>query len=359
MKQKIIKLIMVLMSLLLFAACGNSKANENKEVNKDVSKTVVVTDMVGREVEIPKEVNRIYCTNPIGTNFIYSIVPEKLIGWNFPQSEKEKQFFCEECKELPILGGWFGKKNTGNIEQILTEKPDLIVNMGGFADIDSTNKLQEQMGVPIVILSGDKISDFSKAYLAFGKMINEEEKAKVLANYIDETLKEIDEKVANIPEEKKARVYYAEGPTGLQTDPATSPHTEVLNIVGGINVADVNMTKGYGRTEVSLEQVLLWNPDVIITDKIEGEDSFFNKVYNDENWQDINAIKNEKIYGIPQLPFSWFDRPPSINRVIGLKWLANELYNEIFDYDMYEESKEFFELFYHTNLTKEQFEEII
>ena len=61
-----------------------------------------------------------------------------------------------------------------------------------------------------------------------------------------------------------------------------------------------------------------------------------------------------KIFGVPKAPFSWIDRPPGPNRILGMRWLAAELYPDYFDYQLEEDVRSFYKLFYHTDLTDEQ-----
>jgi len=92
-------------------------------------------------------------------------------------------------------------------------------------------------------------------------------------------------------------------------------------MAGGVNVADVPMVRGYGRAAASFEQLLLWKPEMIIVQVDHGfahGTENFAKIMSDPAWQNLDAVRNKKVYEIPSLPFGWFDRPPSVNRVIGL-----------------------------------------
>jgi iron complex transport system substrate-binding protein len=82
----------------------------------------------------------------------------------------------------------------------------------------------------------------------------------------------------------------------------------------------------------------------------------YEKIKADPKWKTIKAIQDNKVYAVPSGPFNWFDRPPSVNRVLGLKWLGNLLYPEVYDYDIAEEVREFYKMFYHYDLTDEDIE---
>ena len=68
----------------------------------------------------------------------------------------------------------------------------------------------------------------------------------------------------------------------------------------------------------------------------------------------LKAVQNGAVYGTPNAPFSWVDRPPGPNRIVGMRWLSGLIYPEYLDYDVDEAVREFFQLFYHVELTDEQ-----
>ncbi|NLC11683.1 MAG: ABC transporter substrate-binding protein, partial [Firmicutes bacterium] len=138
--------------------------------------------------------------------------------------------------------------------------------------------------------------------------------------------------------------------------------SEVLDFVGGYNVADIPFKGGGGLSPVTLEQVLLWDPEVIITWSVNGEEPGFlvNHIMNNTDWQSLQAVKSGRVYEAPtNVPFTFFGRLPAANQIIGLKWTGQLLYPEVYDYDIREEIREFYKLFYHLELTEEQLDEIL
>ncbi len=88
----------------------------------------------------------------------------------------------------------------------------------------------------------------------------------------------------------KVDIYYAEGPSGLETEPAGSWHAQVIDMVGGNNVAKVEIKEGKGKSEVSIEQLLLWDPEIIISwDDERG--GYYSGILKDPAWKDITAVK--------------------------------------------------------------------
>lgn len=346
---------LVLAFTLTLAACGSKQA--------PAASTVKIVDMAGRNITIPSQVNKVYSVSPVGTIFMYTLDPDKIAGLNYELSEGEKKYTKESFHKLPLLSGNFGHGQTMNKEEVLKVKPDIILNMGDLTQtaISDADKMQEQLGIPVVLVTGD-LDKTDKAYEFVGKITGTSERAKKLGDYSRKTFTEVKEKAAKIPEDKRVRVYYAEGNMGLQTDPKGSVHSELLEVVGGINVADVKVQQGYGRSEVSMEQLLKWNPEVVITCFDHGAANMtannYDQIYADPVWSKIKAVQDKKVYQIPYLPNNWFDRPPGVNRIIGIKWLANLLYPNEFKLDLKTEVSNFYELFYQRKLTDQEYEEI-
>ena len=117
----------------------------------------------------------------------------------------------------------------------------------------------------------------------------------------------------------------------------------LIDYCGGKNVAETTITPGYGMTPVSLEQVLSWNPEVIIA----SDSKFASSVLTDPLWKDVPAVQSGRVYGVPVSPFSWFDRPPGTNQFPGLYWMLHTLYPEKFTTEQLKEKiTEFYSSFY-------------
>jgi iron complex transport system substrate-binding protein len=317
--------------------------------------------MGGRTVTVPAVIRSIYSTSPMGDIFLYTLAPDRAAGVSYNRAADELRFVTEAHRKLPVLGGWFGKSTTGNPEVIIKAKPDIVLSVGDHTGPLTADRLQEQLGIPVVGVDGE-LTKTDAAYRFVGDLIGERERAEVLASYCRRALDEVAAVAAAIPAEARVRVFYAEGSKGMETDPKGSQHTQVLDLAGGINVADVPMVRGYGRTTVSFEQVLVWKPDLVIVcvDRgyADGTGSY-GRIIADPTWQTVDAIKSGRVYEIPSLPHNWFDRPPSVNRVIGLIWLTNLLYPDRYQIDIRAKAAEFYELFYHRTLSAVELDEVL
>lgn len=324
--------------------------------------TVALTDQAGRTVVIPASIKTVYCTSPMGTNLMYMLAPEMLVGWNITPTSLEKEYIPEKYRTVVGLGGWFGKNTTGNVEEIIKRDPDVILDLGTLDEgaVSQADRIQDLVKIPVIMVDGSLVKS-GDALRYIGKLVGAESRAQELAAYCDEVIQEAQANSAKLSEsQQRVRVYYAEGAKGLNTDPMGSSHTEVLDLVGGENVAQVELDPaGYGMSPVSFEQVLLWDPEVILVASDPAEESnVYQQITTGADWSQIAAVKTNDVYQIPRGPFDWFDRPPSISRILGVRWLGNLLYPDLYSYDMETEVRAFYELFYHIDLTDEQFQKL-
>ncbi|WP_414150842.1 ABC transporter substrate-binding protein [Acetobacterium carbinolicum] len=364
MKRRVICMILVILIMMTGCAAQKESKTEVTDNSAGSSETVSITDMAGRTVEIPKTIDQTLSRSPVGTLVMYTLNPGKIAGQNWEPTESEKEYLDKDFLALPMLSGWYADGKVGNVEEIVKAAPDIIFSsFSGKATqgtIDQANSIQEQLKIPVVMIDSS-LESMSKTYEFVGNLVGEEQKAEKLGQYIDNLLSDVKTKSATIDDEKRISVYYAEGTEGLQTDPSGSQHSELIDLIGAVNVAEVEIKSGMGRSSVSLEQLLQWAPEVIIACHDQGfaaEGATYDAVLSDDRFKTLDAVKNKKVYEVPYQPFNFFDRPPSVNRIIGIKWLGNLLYPEIYDYNLDQDTKAFYKLFYNIDLTTEQIKEI-
>lgn len=313
-----------------------------------------ITDMAGRSVNVPAEINKTYSTAGSVTILLYMLAPDTMIGWN--SLNGTQNYMPEKYKELPVLGGGQGQgQQNANYETIIGKSPDLIFT-GHSGDNDTINRIQQKFGsVPLVDVEGDNnLTGITPAIKFMGTVLGKQNQSTDLINFYSSVINKVNSTVSAIPDSQKKKVYYARSADGLTTFAPDSPQTQLINICGGKNV--VQSPVASGGMSVSMELVLDWNPDVIIT----SSPQFYRNVYSDSSWQSINAVKNKKVYLTPQDPFNWFESPPGANTIIGIPWTAKVLYPDKFtDLDLNSLTKEFYSKFYHYNLTDSEVSSIL
>lgn len=306
------------------------------------------TDAAGRTVEIPDNITRVLAAGPPAQVLIYVLAPDKLVGWVREPSAAEKEFLTPQARALPTIGRLTGRGNTANLETILAAKADLIVDVGTVDDTFKSlaDRVQEQTGVPYILIDG-RFASSAAAIRTLGKVLGVETRGEELASDAEATFASL-AKRASLPEAQKPRVYYGRGPKGLETGLAGSINAELIEATGGVNVATVAGQGGI--TSVSLEQVLTWKPDVILA----LDPVFQGAVLNDPLWASIPAVRNKRVFRAPVAPFGWFDFPPGINRLIGLRWLEAVLYPDAARGDLNAMTRDFYRRYYHIDLTDAQ-----
>lgn len=166
-------------------------------------------------------------------------------------------------------------------------------------------------------------------------------------------------KAANeeISEDKRVKVYWAMGDKGGNTNARESFQSQALQLLPVINVADIEANNKGGGSEVSMEQILNWDPDVILVDSPELMDF----IHKDSSWQSLRAIKEERAYLVPSIPYGFLSDPPSVNRLMGLDWLGKLLYPEAkaYDFKIEDQLKNFYQHFYHIELSEDQIAEVL
>jgi iron complex transport system substrate-binding protein len=299
----------------------------------------VFTDSAGRQVTIPARVDRVYAAGPPASVLVYALAPDKLIGWTSAFRPAERPYIPDRYADLPTLGRLTGRGNTANVEVVLAAKPDVIIDYGSINPtyVSLADRVQEQTGVPYILIDGS-FDAMMRAYDLVAELLGVPAAARQLGGFTDGTLHAIDVARAG---QRPPRVYYARGPNGLQTGLAGSINVESIERIGAVNVAAA-LGKG-GLAQVSMEQVLAWDPEVIVT----IDPNFYEAVSKDPLWQGVTAVRTKRVYLSPAVPFGWVDFPPSINRVIGLHWLSWVLYPQRRPPDPAEIVREFFTRFYH------------
>ena len=315
-----------------------------------------ITDMAGRTVVVPDEIETVFSSSTVTAIFMYTLAPDKLLGWNYELNELEKSIILEEYHDLPN----FGMGDSINYEAVIAADPTIAVNVGTINDkmISDCDKLSKSLGVPVVAVDGD-LSASAEAYRFMGELLGEEEQAEKLASYAEKTFADIEK--MEVPEDKKVRIYYGNGEDSLETAPAGSAPGQIIDMVNAVNVADLEMGEG-SRVQISAEQLLAWDPDVIVVNGEPKADtsgaSAAEAILANPDYASLKAVQDQQVYGTPNTPFSWMDRPMGPNRIVGIRWLSGLIYPEYLNYNVDEEVKEFFDLFYHVQLTDEKLENI-
>ena len=307
----------------------------------------MVVDSAGRSVEVPDNITRVFAAGPPASTLLYVLAPEKMIGWVRAPRAAEKPFLLAATRELPALGRLSGRADTLNIERLLAEKADLIIDFGTLNDTYKSlaDRVQAQTGIPYLLIDG-RFANTPAAIRLLADILGVTKRGEQLAGAAENTFAEVDRVLANVPVDKRPKVYLARGTEGLETGSRGSINTEIIERVGAVNVVEGLRQKG-GIANASLEQVMSWQPDAIVTlDK-----QFASTVAQKPEWAMVPAVAQKRVFLSPSLPFGFIDGPPSLNRLIGLPWLLHVFYPDQVSGQLNDKVRDFYRLFYHVELS--------
>jgi len=314
-----------------------------------------VVDSAGRQVEVPDRIERVVAAGPPASVLMTILAPEKLVGWNRKPPPEELPYLPSIVRDLPEIGRLTGRGGTANLETIMSAKPDLIMDFGSVSEtyVSLADRVQGQTAIPYVLIDG-RFANTAAAVRLLGAILGVRARAEDLADRIEDILREVDQVKASIPPAARPRAYLARGAKGLETGNRGSINTEIIERVGATNVVDGGMPQG-GLYNVSLEQVVLWNPDTIVT----IDPAVAQHIRVDPAWSQIDAVRRGRIFLSPKLPYGWIDAPPSLNRLIGLQWMARLLFPGRFSGDIRDIARGFYRQFYQVDLSESELDGLL
>ena len=342
-------LILALLMPAALSGCAAPAARETVPVRS-------FTDSAGRTVEIPEEISSIAPSGTYAQMFLITLCPDRLIGLSAALTRSQKVFLPESLAELPTFGQFYGGPGTVNYEAIIAAKPDVIIDIGEKKEtiVEDMDGIQEKTGIPVIFLESS-LANVPETYTTLGEVTGDTERAGELAEYCRGVLQNVSEITASLSEEEHVRVYSGDGEFGTEGSPAGSVHSEVMDLLGAVNVAQLSEYTASGKKEIPMEQILRWDPEVIFL----TTDANYDEIYQDEKWSSVQAVRNHRVYEVPSAPYNWIDRPPSVQRILGLLWMGNLLYPERYDYDMAEKAREYYRLFYGYDLSRKEAEQLL
>ena len=349
--QRLLALLLALVMTLSLAACGAQSAPTEDE--NTAPETRVFTDSVGREVTVPVQIDQVAVSGPMAQIVLFALCPDKLVGISNAWDESAAQYLDTEYYNLPLLGQLYGGKGELNLETLLESGAQVVIDVGEAKGsiVEDLDALQEQTTIPFVHIDA-ALATMDETYTLLGDLLGMPDEAKTLADYCRGTY---DRALTIADRVEKANLLYITGDAGLNVIAQGAYHAEVIDLLSNnLAVVDDPSSKGTGN-EVDMEQILNWNPDVILF----APDSIYDTVAEDAAWQGVTAIQNGAYYEVPMGPYNWMGFPPSVQRLLGMLWMAKVLYPEAADFDLYTEAAEYFKLFYHCELTREQYDALV
>jgi len=300
----------------------------------------MVRDSAGREVALPVRLRRVLPTGNPAAAAVYCVARDRLMGWPEPIPGQAAPISAHLPK-VPRLNPYELKKS---VSAVRAAAPDLVLDFGncGTAFVSFADRLQAETGIPVAIVDGH-LSRTSEALSLLGRLFDVPERTEGLDKEWQRIWSGVSDALARI--KATPRVHYAIGPAGEKTVRRGSIHLESLTMLGAENVAEVETGNG-GRVRIDRHDVARWDPDIILT----IDPDFHANAPSLDVWGNMRAVRAGRVHLAPAPILSWFDFPPSINRVIGLAWLARLFHGDAYCGDLAAEAREFHRAYYAADL---------
>ncbi|MDF9352652.1 ABC transporter substrate-binding protein [Escherichia coli] len=318
------------------------------------------TDQIGREVKVPDKVDRIVVLQHQTLNLLVQMnATDKIVA---VMSNWKQQLGSNYARLAPELSN---KASLGDLTHVDAEKlvalHPQVVFVTNYAPQEMIDKISS-LGIPAVAISlrhddeGERnklnpvMADEEQAYvkglyegiMLIGNIINKPEEAKALIKATENGCRMVSNRLQLLPEEQRVRAYMAN--PELTTYGSGKYTGLMMKHAGAVNVA-ASTIKGF--KQVSIEQVIEWNPQVIFVQN--RYPAVVNEIQSSPQWQVIDAVKNHRVYLMPEYAKAWgYPMPEAMG--IGELWMAKKLYPEKFnDVDMHKIVNDWYRTFYRTD----------
>lgn len=285
---------------------GRAQRQGQTQEPATASGEVIVARFGGRAgLPAPAHIRRVFAAGPPAGVLVAVLAPEKLLGWPTPLADGARALLGPALRNLPVTGRLAGRGNTVPLEALIEQAPDLVLD-AGTADatyVSGMRRVSEQTGLPTVLIQG-RIGEQTAQLREVGHLLGAADRGARLAGEAQHFIDLATRIRSDIPPGQRPRVYFGRGTDGLETARPGSINAELLDFCGGHNVA-ASMKQG-SLARVSMEQLLQWDPQVIVTQ----DAAFARRVRTDPLWRDISAVRTGRVHCAPALPFGWLDSPP-------------------------------------------------
>lgn len=348
-KRRIIALMLIVLLLLLPVGCSK---NESIPMPTE---GVAVTDSLGREVIVPAGVDHLGTIFAVSGHIIGMLGRHEDIVCITNGLTRDILYnkACPGVGENPVV------KDSGrlNIEEIVRVETDMaFIERETYYAKGEKEKL-EKFGIPYFVVNFASIDSQLSTIESIGMALGEEEASKA-AEYVAwyrDTVELVESRVADIPESEKLRVYHSVN-EAIRTDPLDSLSTDWIERTGLINVSaheDLDFTDN--KYYSSLEQILLWDPDLILCNE-DGVDEY---IRTKDAWAALQAVRNDQVHLLPNGISRW-GHMNSMEIPLAMIYTGKIAYPERFeDIDLEQVAMDYYEKFWDYQLTDEELKDIL
>jgi iron complex transport system substrate-binding protein len=300
-----------------------------------------ITDAAGRIVSIPATVNRVADPWPANNALVLMLGgADKLVATT--SQARNQPWLRRLYPRIDRVPAAFNAAGEVNIETLIGVHPDVILMAYG-GTLPRWTDAVESYHIPVVMLPNDSLQGLKTTVRMTGEVLGEGE-SRVAAEYIrylDDNIRKVTQITDKLAPSERPKVLHTATPGILNVDGRHSVIDDWINVAGGVNAADV---AGLGRP-VTMEQVVVWNPDVIIVGTAPNQQNR-QAILDDPRWREIKAVRDGRVFANPSGAYLW-DRH-SAEAALQVLWAAKLLHPARFaDLDVNSETREFYARFFH------------
>jgi iron complex transport system substrate-binding protein len=307
-----------------------------------------ITDDAKRSVTLPAHVSRVFAAGAPAEVLLYTLVPDMLVGRNHMPTAAALEFMPPELRSPTPIKKLPDRDDPRYDDELLTLKPDVYIDYGTIDDdyVGALDAISARTKVPGIILDG-RLTDIPATYRNLGTALGVRERGEKLAIEAQRIIDKYRDAATSV------RVYLACSRDSLMPCVQGHPNGDAAELLGAINTAGTTTTAP--KRPFTVQEVRLSKPDVIVAASQLSADI----MRNDPEWHEVGAVASGRVYFPPEQPFSWGPRPPSVNRLLGVIWMAYALRSRPFDDAFFADVTSAFETFYHFTPTREQITKLV
>ncbi len=319
-----------------------------------------ITDQLGRQITIPDQVDRVVVLQHQTLNLLVQLdASSKIVGVLANWKQQLGDSYVRLAPQL-LTTPALGDLTHVDVESLVALHPQ-VVFVTNYAPKEMIDQISNA-GIAVVAISlrddrpgeagkmNPQINDEEQAYndglktgiRLIGEVVNRQKQADALIDYTFAQRTLVSSRLKDVAPDQRVRVYMAN--PDLTTYGSGKYTGLMMNHAGALNVAE-STVKGF--KQVSMEQVIAWNPQVIFVQ--DRYPQVVGDIERDPNWQVIDAVKHHRVYLMPEYAKAWgYPMPEAL--AIGELWMAKKLYPQKFsDIDMQKQANAYYQRFYRTD----------
>ncbi len=333
-------LLIILLLVIGYRYWQGHNQPDNENTPNQTEKSITVIDNLGRKVQVPAHVDRVACLYAFSGHVTAMLGQgDKIVA--IPDGLQRDVLLNEMYPKIgdalvPVVEGSI------NIEELLKADPDVAFVRNSVALNPAEVEKLDKFNIPYLAVDYNSIEGQQHAIMAIAQALGVPEKGQAYNDYYQASIERVEKVVATIPENERVRVYHAVN-EATRTDTPDSLAGDWTKAAGVINVSvDQPLRQLEGKNYASLEQILLWDADVILA----NEPGVVNYIMTNSQWSPLKAVKAKKVYQMP-IGMSRWGHPGGLETPLAIMWTAKQLYPEQFkDLNIREETRSFYQTFF-------------